>query len=311
METDMTRTVLPLLLLSLVVAYAKAEAPAEAAKPLQLPAASPKASTAATEASAHGARWFEASGTASAARTSRLSTKAGGILKSIKVREGERVQADQVLCELDPTDIALRVEASQVAVAQAEEGVRSAESDLKRAQSLFDGGAATDQAIEKANLGAKMARLQLRGAQVAVRMAQQALADTQLKAPFAGLVTKVMAEEGQMITTMPPVVVFVLVDTETIEVRVPIPERRLAQVKLGQIVDVALPAVGLARRGQIDRLADVVDPMTRAAEAIIRLDNADHAIPAGLFAQVTFPGLATDRTEAAPAAVPPAPATEG
>jgi multidrug efflux system membrane fusion protein len=156
---------------------------------------------------------------------------------------------------------------------------------------MFDGGALTDQSIEKANLGVKMAKLQLRGAQVALRMAQQALADTQLRAPFAGVITKVLAEEGQMITMMPPVVVFVLADTETLEVRVPVPERRLASIKVGQAVRVSLPALGLVREARIDRMADVVDPMTRSAEAIIRLDNTDHALPAGTFAAVTFAGV--------------------
>ncbi len=296
----MPRLLFLVLLSSFVSGCHPSKASTEAPKPLTLPAASAvagasTASAASAEAGAspdvRPARGFEASGTAGPARTTRLSTKAGGILKAIKVREGDRVQADQVVCELDPTDIVLRVEGAQVAVAQAEEGVRSAETDLKRAQSLFDGGALTDQSIEKANLGVKMAKLQLRGAQVALRMAQQALADTQLRAPFAGVITKVLAEEGQMITMMPPVVVFVLADTETLEVRVPVPERRLASIKMGQEVEVRLPALGLTRKARIDRMADVVDPMTRSAEAIVRLDNTDHALPAGTFAAVTFPGV--------------------
>jgi len=292
----MNRTLVLASMLVLVGACNKPEAGATAALPLRLPPAVPAVSptppaTGGKTAEPVGARWFEVSGTAQAARTTRLTPKVGGILKSVLVREGERVAAGQVLGELDPVDIQLRIEAAQVAAAQAEEGVRSTESDLKRAQSMFDGGALTDQAIEKANLGVRMARLTLRSAQVAVRMAQQALADTQMKAPFAGVVTKVLGEEGQMITTMPPIVVFVLVDTENLEVRAPIPERRLAQIREGREVSVTLPAVGLSRKVRIDRMADVVDPMTRAAEAIIRLDNADHAIPAGLFASVSFPGL--------------------
>jgi RND family efflux transporter MFP subunit len=312
MNRTVSISIVALLLLPLSACH-KPEASAQAAQPLKLPpAAAARAATSEVAVAPAGERWFEVSGTAQAARTTRLSMKAGGVLRSIKVREGQRVQADEVLCELDPIDIQLRVEGAQVAVAQADEGVRSAESDLKRAQSMFDGGALTDQAIEKANLGVKMARLQLKGAQVALRMAQQALADTQLKAPFGGVVTKVLAEEGQFLTTMPPAMVFVLVDTDTLEVRAPIPERRLAQIKVGQEVQVVLPAMGLTRTGRIDRMADVVDPMTRAAEAIIRLDNVDHAVAAGLFASVRFPGVTADAADAptpAPAAVPPAPAT--
>jgi len=38
-------------------------------------------------------------------------------------------------------------------------------------------------------------------------------------------------------------------------------------------------------------MADVIDPVTRSAEVVIRLDNKDRALPAGLFARVTFPGV--------------------
>jgi multidrug efflux pump subunit AcrA (membrane-fusion protein) len=44
-------------------------------------------------------------------------------------------------------------------------------------------------------------------------------------------------------------------------------------------------------RAKVDRMAEVIDPVTRSAEVVIRLDNKDRALPAGLFARVTFPGV--------------------
>jgi hypothetical protein len=53
--------------------------------------------------------------------------------------------------------------------------------------------------------------------------------------------------------------------------------------------------------------------MTRAAEAIIRLDNRDHRLAAGVFARVQFPGIPEDGTEgtATAEAHPGTPATGG
>jgi hypothetical protein len=48
------------------------------------------------------------------------------------------------------------------------------------------------------------------------------------------------------------------------------------------------------RPAKIDRISEVVDPVTRSAEAIIRINNHDHTLPAGLYAQVRFPAIPAD-----------------
>jgi multidrug efflux system membrane fusion protein len=148
--------------------------------------------------------------------------------------------------------------------------------------------------LEKAQLAVRMADLQVQEADVGLRMARQALADTNIRAPFSGVITKVITEEGQMITTMPPTMIFVLVDTDTLEVTVPIPERKLGYLKVGMPVSVVLPAKNFDRPAVIDRISEVVDPVTRSAEAIIHINNRDHMLPAGLYAQVHFPTIPAD-----------------
>ncbi len=266
------------------------------------PAAAPSVSTA-PRASAGGdhsslgsavSEVFEVSGVAKSARTANLSAKGSGILRSIKVREGDRVKSGQMLAQLDTTDVRLRSEAASVAFAQSQESIVNAKDDLDRATMLFDAGAVPDQVVNKAQLAMRVAKLQSQAAEVGMRQAKQSLVDSSLIAPFDGVITRVLAEEGQMITTMPPVVIFVLSDTDSLEVRVPIPERRLAEVHVGTPVRVHLPAVNVHREAKVDRLSDVIDLATRSTEAIIRLPNKDRALPAGLFAKVSFPGIRAD-----------------
>lgn len=243
---------------------------------------------------------FEVSGVAAAVRNSRVSMKAGGVMASIKVREGMWVSQGQPLCSLDTVDLTLRAEAADVAARLAAAGAANAAQDLKRAKELYKGGAATDQVIEKTELGLTVANLQAEQAKVALKMAQQALYDATMRAPFAGVITKVFTEEGMMVTTMPPTSIFQLVDTTVLEVRTPIPERMLSQVKVGQPVIVYLPAVKLERQAKIDRIPEVVDPATRSVEAVIRIDNKDRAIPAGLYARVRFPEVHPELAAAIP-----------
>ncbi len=234
---------------------------------------------------------FQASGTAMAARTSMLAAKGSGILRSIKVREGDRVKAGQVLCVLDTVNTSLHAEAARTDQAQALAALEDAKRDLERVEHLADAGALPEQTAEKAKLGMQIATLRAQAAGVGVRMAQQALADATLRAPFDGVIAKVLSEEGQYVTMMPPSPVFLLVDTDTLEVRVPIPERKIGSISVGQPARVVLPALNVTRDAKVDRMADVIDPVTRSAEVVIRLDNKDRALPAGLFARVTFPGV--------------------
>lgn len=243
---------------------------------------------------------FRSSGTAAAVRTSQLAAKASGVLRSIKVREGERVKAGQVLCVLDAVNASLRSEAAIADHAQAIAALQDAKRDLDRAEQLADAGALPDQAMDKTKLAMRIAKLRADAASVGVRMAQQSLADATVRAPFDGVITKVLSEEGQYVTVMPPSPVFVLVDTSALEVRVHVPERKISQIEVGQPVRVELPAVDETREAKIDRMADVIDSVTRSAEVIILLDNKDHALPAGLFARVIFPSITQDSSDGDP-----------
>lgn len=240
---------------------------------------------------------YEVASVANPLRVSKLSFKGGGILRSLRVREGDRVKTGHVIAVIDATDVAIRAKSAQVAHAQALEGLKNAQNDLNRVQMLFDAGALPDQTIEKTELALRVAKLQVEAAKVGMQMASQAMADTTLAAPFAGVVTKVYAEEGQLITAMPPVIICVLADVDTLELKLPIAERRLAQVKVGTQVVVSLPAINVEKQAKVDRISEVVDPATRSADAIVRIPNKDHSLPAGLYARVRFPGIASDLEE--------------
>ena len=282
----------------------------EKVTPAPADSATPTTAAGPTSTADEASKFYEVSATASAARTSRLSAKGGGILRKIRVREGETVKTGQALAMLDTTDISIRAQSAAVAHAQALEALKNAKSDIDRANMLFDAGALSDQTIEKAQMGLKMAELQVQAAKVGMQMTQQALVDATLVAPFNGVITKVMAEEGQMITQMPPVIIFVIADVDSLEVRAAIPERRLGSVKVGTPVRVILPAVGEQIDAKVDRIAEVLDPMTRSAEAIVRIDNRTRKLPGGLYARLQFPTILADASEeksASPAAsAPPA-----
>ncbi len=290
------------LTLPLVAACSKPSTAETTDRPQPAVSASAAAQTRSNDAGS-APRVFEVSGVAAAARTATLASQGQGVLRSIKVREGDRVKAGQLLAVLDTTDLSIRAQSAQVAHEQALAALANARDDMARANQLYDAGALPDQPMEKVKLGLKMAELQVQAAQVGVRMAQQAMSDATVRAPFAGVISKVLAEEGNYITVMPPSPIFILSDTDHLEVRASVPERKLSILRKNMPVVVTLPSVNITRDATIDRLSDVIDPMSRSLDIVIRIDNTDHALPAGLFAKVSFPSVPFD--DADPLAIDP------
>jgi RND family efflux transporter MFP subunit len=118
-------------------------------------------------------------------------------------------------------------------------------------------------------------------------MARQALADTVVRAPYAGVVTRRYFDEGAMLSAQvssPPVVQ--LMKTDRVEAVVQIPEAYLARVRVGARARVTVDGALATRETTVAVVNDRVDPTTRAFEARLALDNSDLALKPGLFARV-------------------------
>ena len=111
-------------------------------------------------------------GKVDAAQRVDLSFEVGGQIAQFDLRAGAQVTKGQLIAALDPTDFTLQREAAKAQRALAQ-------SDLSRKQRLLK-----DQAISAALVDDAVSVLKLREAQLA--LAEKALADTRLTAPFAG-----------------------------------------------------------------------------------------------------------------------------
>ena len=91
------------------------------------------------------------SGTIGSETEARLSFKTGGIIDSMKVRDGDQVRKGQLLATLNPTEINAQVE-------QAKEGLDKAQRDLTRAKDLFSQGVATQEQLDNATTAFSVAQ---------------------------------------------------------------------------------------------------------------------------------------------------------
>jgi HlyD family secretion protein len=223
-----------------------------------------------------------ASGTVEAT-DAQLGFQAAGRIVALAPREGDRVTAGQELARLDRAELEARraqseaqVEAAQAALAELERGSRreeiaqaraavavaeerrqDAERDLARTRRLFEGGAVSREALDKAQVALDVARAQrtqaaeqlrlveagprqerkavaraqVTQAEAAVQGVQATLSNTVLTAPFDGVVTVRHREPGEVVPAGSPVLT--LMDPRSRFVRIYIPENRVGAVRLG------------------------------------------------------------------------------
>lgn len=144
-------------------------------------------------------------GRVEAKRLSRLGFERAGLLVEVLVREGDTVPAGTVLARLDPAQLAARREELAAALATAEAELALAEATAARFRDSVQDGAVTRQALDEAVEGARAAAARVRLARARIATVDVDLDKSALTAPFDGIVTDRLADEGEVLAAGTPV----------------------------------------------------------------------------------------------------------
>jgi RND family efflux transporter MFP subunit len=217
---------------------------------------------------------------------SQIGPNAGGVIDRIFVKEGDKVRRGMVLFRQDSRDAVLRVSQANASLAAAQVNLRATETEHQRTKLMFDEKAVNQMQWDQMQARLDGAKVGVQQAQVALEMAQKALADTTVRSPLDGLVTAKLKNEGEMATMMPPTVVLVVQDQSVLELRFRLPERDMGELKPGDVVTARFDAAGAARQAKVVRIQPSVDPRSRTVEAVAAIPNPDGALKSGLLASV-------------------------
>ncbi len=251
---------------------------------------------------------LNATGYVVAQRKAAVASKATGRLEWLGVREGSRVKEGEVLARLENLDVTAQMEqaAANVRLAQAnlEQGraeLEEAERALKRSRELlerkFVSQAAHDTAIaryEKARAAIAGYKAAISVAQANYRVAQIAVEQTLIRAPFDGVVLTKNANVGDVITPFSSALgsqaaVVTMADMSTLEVEADVAESNLSKVRLNQPCEIQLDALPDMRfRGVLHRLVPTVDRSKATVTAKIRFVDTDPRILPEMAAKVAF-----------------------
>ena len=146
----------------------------------------------------------------------------------------------------------------------------------------------------QSNQAVQSAEAQVESARSAVAIAQKAVADTVIRAPYAGYVSARPVAVGEYVT--PASVVATVLRTNPIKLNMQVPEAEVPFVTPGMGVSLQVEAHGDRNfAGQVSAVNPALYPVSRSATIEALVENGDNALRSGMFAtaRVVRPGGST------------------
>lgn len=186
-------------------------------------------------------------------RRSMPAPRIGARVMEMAVEEGESVSAGQLLVRLDDRDVSAGAAAARQQVERAEQALVEAERNLQRMSRLLQEELVARVRLEEAELRQADTRAALRNAEARLREAETALEDVRVEAPFAGVVTSLLVEAGDLAAPGRPVAV--VEDRSRLRVLAGVGQAGV-ELPPGTLATVELPG----RRGTVEGRVDAVLP---------------------------------------------------
>ncbi|OBV37832.1 efflux RND transporter periplasmic adaptor subunit [Janthinobacterium psychrotolerans] len=228
----------------------------------------------------------EFSGEVVARVTSQLGFRVGGKIVERNVEVGTVVKRGQVLMRLDPQDLQLSQAQGKASLNSAQTNRDLARAELKRYQELRDKNFVSQAVLDSKDAAYKAAQAQVEAAQAAYRGQANQSGYASLLADGDGVITRIDAEVGQVVSPGTPVAV--LARNGDREVVIGIPEDKVDTMRRVKNVVVRLWAdPKQALPGKIREVSPVADPATRTYLAKVTIPNAPEAL-LGMTAVVQF-----------------------
>ena len=161
-------------------------------------------------------------GTVQGAKRADLSFRVSGTLKTINAEKGASVKRNTLLATLDPRDFNTRISQAQSALSQAQAQHKNAQADFTRYENLYKQKVIAKAQYDTYKTQVDVTESAVKSAQANLKSARDALRDTELRAPFNGVITERTVENFQDVTAKQTI--FVLQDISTLEVVFNIPD---------------------------------------------------------------------------------------
>lgn len=215
--------------------------------------------------------------------------RGSGYLKRRLVDIGARVEAGQLLAEIDTPELNQELERTRAQLAQTEASLGLAKITAARWAGLLKTASVSEQEAAEKQADLKLKTALADSARADVRRLERLQSFSRVMAPFAGTVTVRNVDSGDLIVAAGSKEIFHLAQTKKLRVFVQVPQGMARSISIGQSAEVTLPELsGRAFPAKVIRTAGVIATDSRTLLVECEVDNPKEEILAGSYAQVRF-----------------------
>jgi RND family efflux transporter MFP subunit len=247
--------------------------------------------------------YLELTGNTTAFNKVDLVARVQGFLERVGYKDGERVAAGTTLFQIERVPYETSLQIAQATQKQQEALLVQAEADLSRQVTLQQRQAVSEAKLEESRAKRDSTTAALDQAKGQVQQAKINLGYTDIRAPFAGIVSARLADPGALVGAGGPTKLATIVQVDPIYVNFSVNEQQVLEIReqlrsqgltikdLGPIpVEVGLQTeAGFPHAGRIDYIAPDLDQGTGTLQVRGVLENKDAVLLPGLFVRVRVP----------------------
>ena len=215
-----------------------------------------------------------------------ISSRTLARITEITVRAGDTVTKDQLLIQLERSDLESRMQQASQQVRVVTARLTEARQSLQRAEQLYEQKLIAAAQLDEARANFDALTAELATVRQAVREAEIALSYTEIRSPIDGRVVERFAEPGD--TASPGMKLLSLYNPSSMRVEAAVREELALQLELGQELRVEIPATGSVLPARIEELVPAADPGSRSFMVKAQVDYAGTLLP-GMYARMLIP----------------------
>ena len=230
--------------------------------------------------------YYEAVGTVRPLTETRIEAQISAKVQKVLVRSGDRVEAGELLITLDDSQLNARLGQATQGLISAKAALELATSEHGRIKRLYERSASPKRDLDRTREALDQGRAAVNRAQKQVEEAKIALSYTRITAPESGQVVKRTIEPGDL--AQPGKSLLIMQTGGALRLEAHVPEGYISRVRIGQPLEVSVPALGDPIEGKLQEIVPSADPQTRTFLVKVVL-KVEPGLYTGMFGRLLIP----------------------